>query len=126
MNQERPPAANWEGYDFSVYGLDTDWHDVPGVYIFVRLKKNTWYPLYVGETGSFSKRPLSPGHEKWDKAVQLGMNEIHALVVSGQDEARRQAIEGAIYDAHHPPLNDQVPPGSKENQTESYLPEGWH
>ena len=124
MNQEPPPTANWEGYDFSVYGLDTDWNDVPGVYIFVCLTKNIWHPLYVGETGSFSGRPLSPKHEKWNEALQLGMNQIHALRVSGRKD-HRQAIEGAIYDAYHPHLNDMVPPGSKDSRTESYLPRDW-
>ena len=126
MSQE---TAEWCSYSFHVYEPEGDWKDLPGVYIFVRLEKNTWYPLYVGETGSFSTRPLSPGHEKWAEAVQLGMNEIHALAVSGKDEGPRQAIEGAIYDRYKPEghlqLNDKVSPGSKQNQAESHLPKNW-
>ncbi|MDE0675158.1 MAG: hypothetical protein OXI06_08785 [bacterium] len=114
VNQE---TAEWCGRNFYVYKPGGGWKDLPGVYIFVRLENDMWYPLYVGETESFSERPLSPGHEHWAEAVQLGMNQIHAVVVSGKDEGPRQDLEGAIYDLYKPQghlqLNRKIPPGSK-------------
>ena len=123
-------TAEWCGYTFDVYEPDDEWYDVPGVYIFAVRQGLDWQPLYVGETGSFKDRLGNlDRHHDWEKAVALGVTHVHALKAGGHKD-RRQTIEGAIYDEHKPkgelPLNDKVPPGSKQNQAESYLPKDWY
>ena len=97
----------WLDYEFIVYDRDgTNWNDVPGNYLFCRWFNSEWHVLYAGETGSFKKRPLGPGHEKWDGAVHAGMTHIHARREDGP-EATRQKIEMEIRLAFDPPLNRQ-------------------
>ena len=49
----------WGGQEFTVYEPDTNWKDVPGVYIFAGPRDTVadrfWYPLYVGQTESLKQ-----------------------------------------------------------------------
>ena len=117
-------TAEWCDYTFEVHEVDDlddeewEWREVPGVYVFAVREGLDWNPLYVGETGSFYTRLTNlEEHHDWAAAVRRGVTHIHSLRVDGE-LARRQSIEGAIYDEHKPrgelPLNDKIPPGSKD------------
>ena len=128
-------TAKWCGYEFDVHEPDDDGLNVSGVYVFAARRGRGWNPLYVGETGSFKTRLGNiEEHHDWKNAVERGATHVHARRVGGR-KARRQKIEGEIYDEHKPkgelPLNDKIPPGSKdapkESQVESHLRRmGWY
>ena len=99
------PKVTWiDGYDFFVYGPDTNWYDKPGAYIFAyRTASNTWYGLYVGQADSLKAR--LPNHERWDEAVRRGATHIHALVVT--NPGTREALEEALLARYSFPMNAQ-------------------
>ena len=100
--------VSWCGYDFSSYDPNnTNWNDVPGVYVFAGMSKDGrwWRAKYVGQTKSFSKR-LGAGkisHEHWQEAFRQGATHIHARVV--QNEIERRSLELMLIDTYNPPLN---------------------
>lgn len=60
--------------------------------------------LYVGETEE-ALGYLGASHHKWEKAISMGMNEIHVL--RAQNAFGRRKIETALRHALKPPLNEQ-------------------
>lgn len=100
-------GPNGTPYEYRVYGLNTNWNDVPGNYIFVTREDHIgWVPLYIGETGSFQYR-LDANHEKWAEALHLGMTHIHAHTGSPVYEYRRQE-EWNLIRNYNPPLNKRT------------------
>ena len=99
-------TVKWLGYEFTVYGDDTNWNEVAGLYVFVQHQVDTqgnpqWYAWYVGQTQSFSDR--LPTHERWPEAVRKGANQIHAR--TEEDGLKREALEKELIEAYEPPLN---------------------
>ena len=99
------PKCQWGPYEFEVYSENSGWNDVPGVYIFAKRTglMGNWTALYIGETGSFSKR--LPGHEKWLAAVIRGATHIHVIQVRTAYE--RMTIEQTLVKQFQPPLNTE-------------------
>ena len=99
-------TVKWLTYEFVVCNQNGDWNDVGGVYIFCGVDplQNVWKAKYIGQTGSFKDR--IPNHDQWNEAVRLGATHVHAKVVPLQSE--RDAIEGQLLRAFHPPLNTQL------------------
>ncbi|MCY3675479.1 MAG: hypothetical protein OXH65_03290 [Paracoccaceae bacterium] len=96
------------GITFPEYNLDHEWEDISGVYIFAKeLDKDLdlWEYLYVGETDSFQSRPISPRHEKWAEALELGMT--HILAGEETDKHIRKWAEEYIIKTEKPYLNVQ-------------------
>lgn len=93
----------WLNYPFFVEFRSSDWHELPGVYVFAKLMngEGELEPLYIGETNNFATR--FPSHEKWASAARLGATQIHAMVVS--DEECRKQIERELIDYYDPILN---------------------
>lgn len=99
-----PETASWGRWDFNVYSDNANWNDVPGVYIFAKRGPgllNIWNALYIGETGSLSKR--LPGHERWFHARIRGATHIHVRQVKWAFE--RMSIERELVSQYQPPLN---------------------
>lgn len=101
----------WEGYEFDIWRFllpgesgGRPWPDEPGVYILVNADTHGNYsPLYVGETDSFRTRFRD--HEKWDRARDMGMNQVHLRIVDNQNG--REALELHLIRVLQPPLNEQ-------------------
>lgn len=96
---------SWGGYMFEVYDKSqTDWNDLPGVYIFAELSndKQWWYAKYVGQTNSFKDRLAH--HEKWHDAVRAGATHVHARVEF--DTNQRIFIEQELIQLFKPFLNN--------------------
>lgn len=105
MSKTAQETIDWGGYTFNVYSPQTDWNDVPGVYIFTGVnEQNQWVAYYVGESESFKTRPVK-GHERWDEAVALGATHVHARGIN--DESTRLSVEAELIAAYRPPLNTQ-------------------
>jgi hypothetical protein len=96
-------GKNGENLKFSVLHKAEKWNPVPGLYIFARLTRDGWEPLYVGQTDDFSNR--IPHHERWEEAARLGAGYVHAVVV--RSEATRKLYEKSLIQLLNPPLNDQ-------------------
>ena len=95
-------------YQFVVYDLDGPFYNAAGVYIFSKGTINSQGVnehqfLYIGETGSLQTR-LTRSHEKWDRALRLGMNYISVYVP--RDPNSRVAIQDYLIEHLNPPLND--------------------
>jgi len=98
------PLGNGEFLEFTIYGPNTSWHEVAGIYIFACMgEDDLWCALYVGQTDSFSAR--IPTHELIDEAVRYGATHIHALVVP--QAADRDKWEKMLIQNLQPPLNKQ-------------------
>lgn len=95
--------AIWCDHPFIVYELRTEWHAVPGLYIFAGIQDGMWKPLYVGKTDSFRDRLTY--HDKWNQAIALGMTHIHASVL--HDARARAQLEQQFISMLQPPLNVQ-------------------
>jgi hypothetical protein len=96
------PLGNGESLDFTIYGPNTTWHPVPGIFIFTCMnKEKIWCALYIEQTENFSLR--IPEHELIDEAVQAGATHIHALVV--QEAADREKWAKMLIEHLQPPLN---------------------
>jgi len=98
------PLGNGETLAFSIYGSDSEWNNVPGLYIFAYQGEQYWHPLYVGQTDDFSSR--LPSHERWDEAVRKGATHIHALSVS--QAAMRDTYEQLLIQNLQPAMNFQL------------------
>ena len=100
--------VSWGGYDFNSYDpTQTNWNDVPGVYIFAGMSTDGrwWRAKYVGQTSSFATR-LGPGissHEHWQEAKRQGATHVHARVV--QNEIERRSLELMLIETYNPQLN---------------------
>lgn len=101
-------VVSWGGYDFNSYDpTQTNWNDVPGVYIFAGMSTDGrwWRAKYVGRTSSFSTR-LGVGnnnHERWKEAIRKGATHVHARVV--HNEMERRSLESMLIETYNPPLN---------------------
>jgi hypothetical protein len=98
------PLSNGEFLEFNVYGPNTQWNKVGGLYIFTQDCGAYWRALYVGKTDDFSSR--LPSHERWDEAGRNGATHIHAKVVS--QAANRDTWERQLIAHLQPQLNDQL------------------
>lgn len=98
------PLGNGESLGFTIYGSNTTWNSVSGLYIFAYAKDAThWHPVYIGQTDNFSNR--LPSHDRWDEATRLGATHVHALVVPLA--ANRDKFEKMLIQNLQPKLNDQ-------------------
>lgn len=101
-------GATGRAYLFTVCDMYAAWNDVPGVYLFVR-RPGLFDPLpfpvvsYVGQCSSFADRMC--GHERWEEALRIGANEVHALVLNYQ--ADRNVVELDLIRVLQPSLNRQ-------------------
>ena len=99
--------CTWTGksgtkYTYNIHGLDGDWNDVGGNYIFAKETSAThWAAVYIGQTGSFGDR--LPNHEKRPCAIRNGATHVHAHT-NGQ--AARQAEEADLLAAVATPCNE--------------------
>lgn len=94
-------------YTFDVYSVDSVLPDDGGIYILSRREKQedgtgVHKVLYVGKTESIS-RNISKTHEKWDAAIQKGMNAISIYLI---DNSIRTVVENDLIDKFSPPLNE--------------------
>lgn len=98
------PCGNGQTIEFTIYGSNTTWNSVAGLYVFTyRTGQTDWYALYVGQAKDFSSRFAS--HELWNEAVRLGATHIHALVVPLA--ANRDKWEKMLIQHLQPPMNVQ-------------------
>jgi len=89
-------------FEFNAYDMGTaTWHDKSGVYMFVKQGLSGNEVLYVGLCDSFKNRFCT--HERWDEAVRLGANSVHAAVVP--DTATREALEKHLIGQFQPTMN---------------------
>lgn len=96
------------GVQFTPYPYNHNWENVSGIYIFAEQKSiltNTQTCLYVGETNSFRTRFVDNKHEKWDKALSMGMT--HVLVAREYNAISRAIKERRLIDKLNPPLNER-------------------
>ena len=97
-------TVTWLGLEFHVYGPSTNWHAVPGLYVFAGVNSaNEWYALYIGKAESLAER--LPTHERWLEATQLGATHVHARVE--QQAGRRATLEKQLIENYQPRLNVQ-------------------
>lgn len=104
------PAIDWEGqsgtkYRYWIYPIDQGFDETPANYIYAKeVEPNRWRPIYIGETGDLSERPLDTHHKK-DCIEQNGATHIHVHTSSG-DAAVRQAEEADLTAKWNPVCND--------------------
>jgi len=98
-------TCKWDGYEFGIYGQNTDWNAVGGIYIFTGLNQaNQWVPLYIGQASSLAERLAT--HERLLEARSLGATHIHARVVATQSD--RDSLERHLIQKFQPRLNSQL------------------
>lgn len=100
--------VSWGGYDFTSYDpTQTNWNDVPGVYIFAGISADGrwWQAKYVGQTTSFRTRlgPQNNNHERWPEATHNGATHVHTRVVP--NEIERRSLEHMLIETYNPPMN---------------------
>lgn len=100
------PLGDGTVLEFTVYGFNTDWNQVPGLYIFAYVDGNRWNALYIGQAMEFSSR--LPSHELRQEARRNGATHIHAIVV--QQAANRDKWEKMLIKHLDPPMNRQHRP----------------
>lgn len=103
MNKCSWPLGNGQTIDFTIYGSNSNWNKVAGLYIFSYQTKDGWFPLYVGQTDDFSVR--LPNHERLIEATRRGATHIHTLVVPQQ--SKRDTLEKNLIQHLQPPMNLQ-------------------
>jgi hypothetical protein len=98
------------GQELQFVGYDpkrTNWHDVPGLYLFGQpVFIGSWKIRYVGQTRSFKDRFSK--HEHWPKAAQLGCDIIFALPIPVA--ADRELFEHEMIAEWSPVLNARLSP----------------
>lgn len=79
-----------------------------GVYVMCRQDWDGKYTvLYVGQAADMSER-LGPTHEKWGRAMRLGMT--HLLInLTATTLLDRLITEATLISRFNPPLNEQKP-----------------
>ena len=98
----------WKGadgalYEFSEHPRDSEWADVPGVFIFAaRLPDGNWNPLYIAAAENLARRVRAD--EKWPWAVRLGATTVLACAVT--EQAQRTRVVAEMIARLKPPLND--------------------
>lgn len=102
-------TANNSTYQFKVYGINAEFPDVGGVYIFSKVTSDQQGVmqnefLYIGETHSFKNR-LKPSHAEWNNALNRGMNRISIYVP--QYQSAREDIQNKLITAFQPPFNNR-------------------
>jgi len=95
------PLGNGQTLEFKIYGFNTRWNEVAGLYIFAYSHENYWHALYVGQTDDFSRRLAC--HERLDEALRKGATHIHASAVS--QAANRDKWEKMLIRKLQPPMN---------------------
>lgn len=101
-------SCNWpigptQSLSFEVYTQNQNWNSLPGLYIFARPSGAKWSAIYVGQADNFATR--LPSHGRLSEAVQLGVTQIHTLVVYSKPE--RDRLERLLIQWLQPPLNKQ-------------------
>lgn len=104
-------SALWTGadgtnYSYKVFNTNVSWNNVPGNYIFAKLTGRGWEALYIGEAGDLKTR-LVPTHEKWARALRLGMTHVHAHT-SNPVKSVRTGEERNLIQRYRPPCNDRL------------------
>ncbi|MGE3142092.1 MAG: hypothetical protein AB7L65_02115 [Hyphomonadaceae bacterium] len=108
-------SYSWQGasgrwYEFDVARAKRAWEPTGAVYMFVKPGDYpTWeaggpVALYIAKTANLQETLAR--HEMWAAAQQLGVQEIHLLLIP--DEAARARAEKDLLDAHTPILNRQM------------------
>ena len=97
----------WTGADGTTYAYKkfeptAPWNDASGNYIFAKLEASGWVALYIGETESFAQR-LTPQHEKWKPAINLGMTSIFAHTGNPDNGVRMREEQNLIRHYQPPP-----------------------
>ena len=69
----------WAGLSFGVFGhRDGRFLHLPGLFAFARRDGGSGaLLLFAGQAEDLS-REAGPAHPRWEEALQLGMNELHA------------------------------------------------
>ncbi|MDE0510080.1 MAG: hypothetical protein OXI17_15800 [Gammaproteobacteria bacterium] len=99
------PTCNWGGHTFTIYSPDTNWNEVPSLYIFAaQQSESVWTALYIGQAKSFAG--YLPTHRKWPESVRYGATHVHVLVVNRQED--RDRIERELVSQYQPFLNVQL------------------
>lgn len=97
------PLGNDVTIDFDIYDLNTEWHDVSGLYIFCYLQNDgSWFPVYVGQADSFMDH-FQSHNEKHQQAIECGATHIHTLIIPQQ--AKRDECEQMLLENIRPTLN---------------------
>jgi predicted GIY-YIG superfamily endonuclease len=98
-----------EVFPFSVLPISGwSWCTGSQVYMFVRREwSGSRSILYIGETENLAERIRC--HEKWDRAIGLGMNELHIHSLA-KTKAERLRVETWLRNRYPTPLNDQGSP----------------
>jgi hypothetical protein len=101
-----------EAYQFEHFKLgEATFNTVGGVYIFCYLATDgRWYSIYIGETDNFRRRLADelPHHHRWQDITRAGATHICAMVVSGDNAAKRRLeIETDLRHKQNPPCNRQ-------------------
>jgi hypothetical protein len=98
-----PKTYNWAGlsgkkYEYKIFGMDTNWSDVAGNYIFAKaINPDTWEAIYIGQSESLRSR--LPTHNELPCIKRNGVTHIHAHVNKAeQDRINEEADLCANYD----------------------------
>ena len=75
-----------------------------GLYVFVRLVKDKFFPIYIGETGDFSTRYQH--HHKEYCIMSYGANCIGLLPLNG-NERQRKEMEKDLLEHYNLPCNEK-------------------
>jgi len=102
-----PETYEWTGksgkvYTYIVYGLNADWNDIAGNYIYAAPSDSGWTAAYIGQTDSFQLGLRR--HNIEDCALNNGATRIHAHA-NADGEAARSAEQADLIAAHRPPCN---------------------
>jgi len=82
------PGASRKTYRYYVHPCDTGFKPTPANYIYSKLNSaNEWVPLYIGQTGDLSKRPLD-GHHREDCIRREGVTHILVHTSSANEQER--------------------------------------
>lgn len=94
-------TCNWLGYDFNVWPKNQPFTGFPGIYIFVQVRMNTAWAIYVGESNAVGSRMadhFADVQGPWNWATH-----IHCLSVSNQHA--RLELEKRLIGQCNPPRN---------------------
>jgi excinuclease UvrABC nuclease subunit len=99
-------SVYWKSEEFKVFGLNSNWKDVPGVYAYCQRNATSgaWEVLYVGQAESFRDR--LPNHERERDARRRGATHVLASVVN--ERAKRSRLEADMIRELQPPLNTHL------------------
>ena len=104
------PTINWEGksgakYKYWIYPIKQGFSASPANYIYAReTKPGSWRPIYIGETGDISDRPLDT-HHKRSCIVREQARHIH-VHKSSANKKERTDEEADLVARWNPVCND--------------------